>query len=69
MPLGLPHHGRKRLLHTKFYTFTRPVARRSALFLGSHDLTMNAARHQWNDLYLMDGDEPLFDGPSRSSTT
>ena len=31
-----------------------------ALFFGSANLTMNAARHQWNDLFLMDGDKELF---------
>jgi hypothetical protein len=51
----------KRLLHTKFYTFTKAGASKWALFYGSANLTMNADRHQWNDLYLMDGNKPLFD--------
>ena len=58
---GCRTDGRKRLLHTKFYTFTKTGRSKYALFLGSHNLTMNAARHQWNDLYLMDGNKPLFD--------
>jgi len=50
----------KRLLHTKFYTFTKTGRSKWALFFGSANLTMNAAKHQWNDLYLMDGDKELF---------
>ena len=58
---GCRTDNRKRLLHTKFYTFTKTGGSKYALFFGSHNLTMNAARHQWNDLYLMDGNEALFD--------
>ncbi len=57
---GCRTDGRKRLLHTKFYTFTKAGRSKYALFFGSANLTMNAARHQWNDLYLMDGDKELF---------
>jgi len=58
---GCRADGRKRLLHTKFYTFTKTGGSKWALFFGSANLTMNAARHQWNDLFLMDGDKELFD--------
>jgi phosphatidylserine/phosphatidylglycerophosphate/cardiolipin synthase-like enzyme len=57
---GCRTDGRKRLLHTKFYTFTKAGGSKWALFFGSANLTMNAARHQWNDLFLMDGDKELF---------
>jgi len=57
---GCRTDNRKRLLHTKFYTFTKAGGSKYALFFGSANLTMNAARHQWNDLYLMDGDKELF---------
>jgi phosphatidylserine/phosphatidylglycerophosphate/cardiolipin synthase-like enzyme len=57
---GCRTDGRKRLLHTKFYTFTKTGGSKWALFFGSANLTMNAARHQWNDLFLMDGDKELF---------
>ena len=57
---GCRTDNRKRLLHTKFYTFSKTGGSKWALFFGSHNLTMNAARHQWNDLYLMDGDKELF---------
>ena len=57
---GCRTDNRKRLLHTKFYTFTKTGGSKWALFFGSANMTMNAARHQWNDLYLMDGDKELF---------
>jgi phosphatidylserine/phosphatidylglycerophosphate/cardiolipin synthase-like enzyme len=58
---GCRTDNRKRLLHTKFYTFSKTGKSKNAVFFGSANLTMNAARHQWNDLYLMDGDKELFD--------
>ena len=51
----------KRHLHTKFYTFTRAGKSRHVLMVGSANLTLNAVKHQWNDLYLMSGNKPLFD--------
>jgi phosphatidylserine/phosphatidylglycerophosphate/cardiolipin synthase-like enzyme len=57
---GCRTDNRKRLLHSKFYTFTKTGGSKWALFFGSANMTMNAARHQWNDLYLMDRDKPLF---------
>ena len=57
---GCRTDNRKRLLHSKFYMFSKTGASKHALFLGSHNLTMNAMRHQWNDLYLMAGNKPLF---------
>jgi phosphatidylserine/phosphatidylglycerophosphate/cardiolipin synthase-like enzyme len=57
---GCRTDGRKRLLHTKFYTFSKTGGSKWALFFGSANMTMNAARHQWNDLYLMHGDKELF---------
>ena len=41
---GCRTDGRKRLLHTKFYTFTRTGRSKWGLFFGSANLTMNAAR-------------------------
>jgi phosphatidylserine/phosphatidylglycerophosphate/cardiolipin synthase-like enzyme len=57
---GCRTDNRKRLLHSKFYTFSKTGKSKYALFFGSANMTMNAARHQWNDLYLMDGNKPLF---------
>ena len=58
---GCRTDNRKRLLHTKFYTFTKTGRSKDALFFGSANLTMNAARHQWNDLFFTAGHEELFD--------
>ena len=58
---GCRTDNRKRLLHTKFYTFTKTGRSKDALFFGSANLTMNAARHQWNDLFFTAGREELFD--------
>jgi phosphatidylserine/phosphatidylglycerophosphate/cardiolipin synthase-like enzyme len=55
---GQRHH---RHLHTKFYTFTRAGKSRNVVMVGSANVTLNAVKHQWNDLYLMSGDKPLFD--------
>jgi phosphatidylserine/phosphatidylglycerophosphate/cardiolipin synthase-like enzyme len=57
---GCRTDNRKRLLHTKFYTFSKTGKSKHAIFFGSANLTMNAARHQWNDLYLMADDKELF---------
>ena len=51
----------KRHLHTKFYTFTRSGGSKHVVMVGSANLTLNAVKHQWNDLYLMSGNKPLFD--------
>lgn len=52
---------RKRFLHTKFYLFTKTGRSKWGVFVGSHNLTMNAMRHQWNDLYLLADDKALHD--------
>jgi len=49
-----------RNLHSKFYTFTKAGKSEDVLVVGSVNLTLNAARHQWNDAYFMSGNEPLF---------
>ena len=58
---GCRTDNRKRLLHTKFYTFTKTGRTKDALLFGSANLTMNAARHQWNDLFFTSGNAELFD--------
>ena len=50
-----------RNLHSKFYTFTKAGKSKDVLVVGSHNLTLNADRHQWNDAYFMSGDSVLFD--------
>ncbi|MXG89035.1 phospholipase D-like domain-containing protein [Nocardioides flavescens] len=52
----------KRLLHSKFYLFSKTGGSKDAVFVGSHNLTMNAAKHQWNDLFLTAGDAALYNG-------
>lgn len=47
-------------LHTKFYLFSRAGRSRDVIAVGSANMTLNAARHQWNDLYFTSGDRPLF---------
>jgi len=49
-----------RNLHSKFYMFNKAGKAKDVLVVGSHNLTMNADRHQWNDAFFMDGDKPLY---------
>lgn len=49
-----------RNLHSKFYTFTKTGKSEHVLMVGSANLTRNAAAHQWNDLYVFEGDEVQF---------
>jgi phosphatidylserine/phosphatidylglycerophosphate/cardiolipin synthase-like enzyme len=47
-------------LHSKFYSFTQTGRSTDVMAIGSANLTLNADIHQWNDLYFMSGNEPLF---------
>jgi len=47
-------------LHSKVYLFSRAGRSRDVVAVGSHNLTLNAARHQWNDLYFSSGDRAFF---------
>ena len=47
-------------LHSKFYSFTQAGKTRDVMAIGSANLTLNAALHQWNDLYFTAGDHVLF---------
>lgn len=38
-------------LHSKFYLFSRTGRSRNVVMLGSHNMTLNAVRWQWNDLW------------------
>jgi phosphatidylserine/phosphatidylglycerophosphate/cardiolipin synthase-like enzyme len=42
-------------LHTKFYLFSRAGAASRVIMLGSDNLTLNAVKWQWNDLYTRYG--------------
>ena len=48
------------VLHTKFYLFSRSGAARRTVMVGSSNMTSNAVRVQWNDLFTVNGNEPLF---------
>jgi phosphatidylserine/phosphatidylglycerophosphate/cardiolipin synthase-like enzyme len=47
-------------LHTKFYSFSKAGKSRDVIAVGSANLMLNAALHQWNDLYFSHGDHELF---------
>lgn len=47
-------------LHSKFYLFSRTGKRRHVVMLGSQNMTMNAVRWQWNDLYTTYGKTQLY---------
>lgn len=47
-------------LHSKFYSFSQAGRSRDVLAVGSANMTLNADRHQWNDLFFTDGDHELF---------
>ena len=47
-------------LHSKFYSFTQAGQSRDVIAVGSANMMLNAALHQWNDLYFSSGDHTLF---------
>ncbi len=47
-------------LHTKFYSFTQAGKSKDVIAVGSANMMLNAALHQWNDLYFTSGDHVLF---------
>ena len=47
-------------LHTKFYSFSEAGTSLDVLAVGSANMTLNADRHQWNDLYFTSGNHELF---------
>ena len=47
-------------LHSKFYSFTQAGKSKDVMAIGSANMMLNAALHQWNDLYFMHGDHELF---------
>ncbi|MDT0185955.1 phospholipase D-like domain-containing protein [Microbacterium sp. ARD31] len=47
-------------LHTKFYLFSQAGRSEDVIAVGSANMTLNADRHQWNDLYFSDGNHVLF---------
>ncbi len=47
-------------LHSKFYLFSKTGKARNVVMVGSHNLTMNAVRWQWNDLWTGRGKTLLY---------
>ena len=47
-------------LHSKFYSFSEAGTSRDVLAVGSANMTLNADRHQWNDLYFTSGNHVLY---------
>lgn len=45
--------GRRDNLHSKFYLFSKTGAAENVIMTGSANLTLNAVKWQWNDLYVM----------------
>ena len=47
-------------LHSKFYLFSQAGRSEDVIAVGSANMTLNADRHQWNDLHFSDGNHVLF---------
>ena len=47
-------------LHTKLYLFRKTGAAERTVMLGSANLTSNAVLHQWNDLWVRNGNRDLY---------
>ena len=48
------------VLHSKFYLFTRAGSARNVVMVGSSNMTSNAVRIQYNDLFTSTGSSTLF---------
>ena len=49
------------VLHSKFYLFSQAGHSKSVMMTGSSNMTSNAVRVQWNDLFTVDNDQSLYD--------
>lgn len=49
------------VLHSKFYLFSRASSARHTVMVGSSNMTSNAVRVQWNDLFTVNGSRSLYD--------
>ena len=45
--------GRRDNLHSKFYLFSKTGGAENVMMVGSHNLTLNAVKWQWNDMITM----------------
>jgi PLD-like domain len=48
------------VLHTKFYLFSQASRARDTVMVGSSNMTSNAVRVQWNDLFTVNGNRQLY---------
>ena len=48
------------VLHTKFYLFSAANSARKTVMVGSSNMTTNAVRVQWNDLFTVNGSSSLY---------
>ena len=49
-----------RNLHSKFYLFPKAGKSKRVIAVGSHNFTMNADRHQWNDIFFFKARKSLY---------
>ena len=49
-----------RNLHSKFYLFPKAGKSKRVIALGSHNFTMNADRHQWNDIFFFRAEKTMY---------
>jgi hypothetical protein len=49
------------VLHSKFYLFSKAGTKKDIVMVGSSNMTTNAARVQWNDLYTTSDNATLYD--------
>ena len=49
------------VLHTKFYLFSQAGSATDTVMVGSNNMTSNAVRVQWNDLFTVNGNTALYD--------
>jgi phosphatidylserine/phosphatidylglycerophosphate/cardiolipin synthase-like enzyme len=53
--------GKRGNLHSKFYLFSRTGTSTHTTMMGSANLTGNGVKIQWNDLYTVNGNKPMYD--------
>jgi phosphatidylserine/phosphatidylglycerophosphate/cardiolipin synthase-like enzyme len=57
--------GKRGNLHTKFYLFSSTGSTRYTTMMGSANLTTNGVAIQWNDMYTVNRNKPMYDAYSK----
>ena len=57
--------GKRGNLHSKFYLFSETGTTRWTTMMGSANLTGNGVKIQWNDMYTVNANRPMYDVYSR----